>query len=70
MATYKEITARVVKTDGFTPKSCWIAHVLSEHGLTKWQAYNRKSRTTRKYPCPPGRKRIAIETALRHNRMI
>jgi hypothetical protein len=65
MATYREIQDYVRKHDGFAPKSCWIAHVMSDHGLTTRQAPNRINVTERKHPCPET-KRPAIMTALRH----
>lgn len=65
MATYKQITQQVQKTDGFAPKSCWIADVLSSHGLTKRIASNRNDPRKRQHSCPPD-KRPAIESALRH----
>lgn len=69
MATYKEIANKVKDMENFTPKSCWIAHVLSDHGLTKRPAHNRSSPTKRKHPCPHN-KRLAIENALRCLKMI
>lgn len=63
MATYREIQQIVRETKGFTPKSCWIAHVLSDNGLTKRQAPNRMDPTERVHPCPP-QKREAIEQVL------
>jgi hypothetical protein len=41
MATYREIQAWVKKQHGFVPKTCWIAHVMSEHNLITRQASNR-----------------------------
>jgi hypothetical protein len=69
MATYKEIQEDVRSNAGFTPKSCWIAHVLSDYGLTKRQAYNRLDSFKRKYPCPDN-KRDSIVKALRRFKMI
>ena len=69
MATYKEIQTQVRERNGFVPKSCWIAHVLSDHGRTGKPSPNRISPTDRKHPCPAN-KRPAIEEALRHFRMI
>ncbi|NEW95007.1 hypothetical protein DY468_23955 [Rhodopseudomonas sp. BR0M22] len=69
MATYKEIAEYVRRTSGFAAKPCWIADLLSEHGLTKRMAHNREDPRTRKHPCPSA-KRTAIEAALRHFRMI
>ena len=64
-----EIIDRVKSERGFSPKSCWIAHVLSDHGLTKRAAHNRDDPNLRAHPCPV-LKRPAIEAALRHFAMI
>jgi len=64
MPTYKQIQEHVRRTRGFVPKTCWIAHVLAEHGLTKRQAINRLNPERREHPCPEHR-RSDIETALR-----
>jgi hypothetical protein len=69
MATYKEIQARVKQHGGFVPKTCWIADVKSQYGLTTRQAPNRFSPVSREQPCPPER-RAAIERALSHFGMI
>jgi hypothetical protein len=45
------------------PKSCWIAHVLADHGFTTRISPNRHDPASRVHPCPP-KKREAIETAL------
>ena len=68
MATYKEIQARVKKQNGFVPKTCWIAHVLSDHKLTTRQAANRIQRGVRSQPCPDD-KRPAMIAALKHFKM-
>lgn len=64
MPTYREIQCHVKQRSGFVAKTCWIAHVLSDHGLTKRQAPNRADPTSRVHPCPAA-KRAAIEEALR-----
>lgn len=64
MATYKEIQQAVKEAHGFVPKTCWIAHILSDHGLTKRQSPNRIDTTSRKYPCP-AEKRQAIEQTMK-----
>jgi hypothetical protein len=69
MATYREIAEYVRTNGGFGPKACWIAHVLSDHGLTKRKASNRINPKVRANPCPPS-KRDAIETALKYFSMI
>lgn len=65
MATYKDIQAHVRSVNGFVPKTCWIAHVMADHGLTRRQAANRHDHLVRTHPCPLD-KRPAIEAALRH----
>jgi hypothetical protein len=69
LATYKEIQLAVKEQYGFTPKTCWIAHVLSIHGLTTRQAPNRISASKPKHLCPDD-KRAAIEAVLRGFKMI
>jgi hypothetical protein len=69
MATYKEISSRVAQTDGFVPKTCWIAHVMADNHLTKRAAPNRIDPNTRQQPCPRERW-TAIENALRYFGMI
>ena len=69
MATYREIQNWVRSQNGFVPKTCWIAHVLADFGLTARRASNRIDPTNRKYPCPDGR-RDSIVAALRYFKMI
>jgi hypothetical protein len=69
MATYLQIQNRVRKEKGFVPKSCWIAHVKSDYGLTKRIAPNRIDTSARKHPCP-GDKRKPIVNALKYFQMI
>ena len=70
MPTYQQIQEYVREKDEFVPKTCWIAHVMSDHGLTKRVSPNRIDPNSRKYPCSDGPKRNAIERALRHFKMI
>jgi hypothetical protein len=69
MATYNEIAKHVRTYGGFSPKTCWIAYVLSDHGLIKRTASNRINPGAREKPCPPS-KRDAIEAALKYFSMI
>jgi hypothetical protein len=69
MATYRQIQDRVKATAGYVPKTCWIADVKAQHGLTTRQAPNRFSATSREHPCPLERK-ASIEAAMRHFDMI
>ena len=63
MATYKQIQNEVKLNSHFTPKTCWIAHVLSDLGQTKRTAPNRIDPSSRVHPCPP-EKRAAILRAI------
>ncbi len=69
MATYREIQDWVRVKSGFVPKTCWIAHVKSDLGLTMRPSTNRYDHPTRVNPCP-GDRRLAIEAALRHFNMV
>lgn len=69
MATYKEIQDYVRARAGWVPKSCWIAHVLSDYGRTRTVAPNRRDGRKRLYPCPDV-KRPAIVSALEHFGMV
>ncbi len=68
MATYRQIQERVRSQAGWTPKTCWVAHVKSELGLPMRDAPNRVG-AERLVPCPAN-KRPAIIAALRHFGMI
>jgi hypothetical protein len=65
MATYRQIQNWVKRREGFVPKTCWIAHILAEHGRTHRMAANRIDPSMRQNPCPQS-KRPSIEAALRH----
>ena len=69
MATYRQIQNRVKAAAGYVPKTCWIADIKAQHGLTARKAPNRFSPTSREYPCPPNKKG-SIEAAMRHFGMI
>ncbi len=64
MATYKEIQQAVKKKYGFVPETCWIAHILSDYGLTTRKAPNRIHPNRRAVPCPE-EKRKPIENVMR-----
>jgi hypothetical protein len=70
MPTYKEIQLKVKQDAGFLPKTCWIAHVLSDHGKTRGPAHNRKSKSKRVCPCDDPTRYAAIKEALSALRMI
>ena len=69
MATYSQIQTWVTKQYGFTPETCWIAHMKELEGLKPRRAANRLSPTVRQKPCPVER-RPAIKAALKHFGMI
>jgi hypothetical protein len=62
MVTYRKIQEYVMANFGFVPKTCWIAHVLSDYGMTHGAAPNRIDANRRKVPCP-SEKRGPIEMA-------
>jgi hypothetical protein len=66
--TYRAIQECVKRKAGFTPKTCWIAHVKELNGLPLKSAPNRQASEVRQYPCPPD-KRGSIEDCLRHFKM-
>ena len=68
MATHLDIQTYVAKKYGWTPKSCWIAHVKEISGIIVDPAPNRKGKE-RANPCPLS-KLPAIQEALRNYRMI
>ena len=53
MATYKEIQGYVKETYGFSPKTCWIAHMKELCSIPVKNAPNRISPSHREKPCPP-----------------
>lgn len=61
MLTYSEIQEMVKSRYGFVPKSCWIAHLKSEHGLTRGVASNRIDPNEHKHPCPEHHRRTLTE---------
>lgn len=69
MATYKEIQEYIKMRHGYVAKTCWIAHVKSELGISTRVAINRKDSDKRVYPCPAD-KHEDIVAALRHFNMI
>lgn len=63
MPTYIEIADRVRSLGGGYVKTCWIAHVKSDFGLTRGTAPNRHHPLRRTHVCPP-QKRAWIAFAL------
>ena len=64
-STYEKIRESVIRWDGFSPKDCWIADVLSEHGLTTRIAYNRLDPSMRANPCPRNKRKSIIDALYR-----
>lgn len=56
MPSYREIQEETKARFGFTPKTCWIADIKAEHGLTRGPAPNRIDWGARKHPCPAHRR--------------
>lgn len=69
MATYKNIQEYIKLKHGYTPKSCWIAHMKEVHGLNPKIANNRFSPNSRTNPCPLKRQED-IKEAFQHFSMI
>jgi len=55
MATYKQIQDNVRSSHGFKAQTCWIAHVLSDYGLTTRVAHNRKTPMSARNPVQKAR---------------
>lgn len=64
-ARYKDIQDWILRNEGYTVKSCWVAHVKEMCGVPMRQAPNRISSKRRSQPCPSN-KVLAIKRALRH----
>ena len=69
MATYKQITEYVKNEYGYTPKSCWIAHMKEVSGLNPKVSPRRYSVNSRVHPCPQHKQNDLIET-FKHFNMI
>jgi hypothetical protein len=69
MTTYREVQNRVREQYGFVPKTCWIAHILSDHNSLTRRAVSLMNVGVRRYPCPDD-KRPPIETVLREFHML
>lgn len=69
MATYKQIQFFLKEKYLPTFKSCWIAHVKCDFGLTRGKSPNRKDPDTRMHSCSD-KYRDHIIDALRHFGMI
>ena len=69
MATYKEIQKYTKEKYNLSVKSCWIADIKNEYGLTTRQAPNRINESIRTNPCPSNKRGMVID-ALEHYGMI
>ncbi len=69
MTTYKQIQTYVKNTYGYTPKSCWIAHMKEECGLNPKVSHRRYSVETRVHPCPDVKQKD-LKEAFKHFKMI
>ena len=65
MTKYEDIQAYVKREYGFTPQTCWIAHMKEICGIPVRPAHNRRSAASREKPCPP-EKMEAIRSAFIH----
>jgi hypothetical protein len=59
--TYKDIQENYQKLYGSSVKSCWIADVKRELGLTTRFAYNRINTESPMHPCPNGLVKTRLE---------
>ena len=69
MASYKEIQEYIKKKHGYVAKTCWIAHIKSEFGISTRVAVNRKDFEKRVYPCPKDKQQDIVD-ALKYFNMI
>ena len=69
MATYKEIQSYVKEVNGYSAKSCWIAHMKEVCGLNPKMSARRYSKTERVHPCPEN-KQNDIKEAFKYFNMI
>jgi hypothetical protein len=67
--THPKIANQVLAVGGGCVKTCWIADVEAQFGLTRGPAANRLDRESRANPCPD-RKRPSIVRVLRDLGMI
>ena len=65
--TYKVIQKLYKEEFGRTIKSCWIADVKRQLGLTTRKSYNRLSEDEVKYPCPNGEIKKWLTEVLKKN---
>src|SRR3954447_15626188 len=67
MATYKQIARTASTIAGVTSvKTCWIADVMSDLGLTTRRSHNRIDPNIRTHPCPDSKRAAILEALRRH----
>ena len=69
MTTYKDIQAFIKNENGYTVKTCWIAHMKELHGLKPRVSARRISPDRRVHPCPEN-KQDDILAAFKHFEMV
>lgn len=69
MATYKEIQEYIKQENGYTAKTCWIAHMKELHGLKPKISPRRISVDKRVHPCPES-KQADVLAAFKHFKMV
>ncbi len=62
MATYKAIQNYIKDKYNCSVKTCWIADMKEQCGITTRTAPNRKSEKSRVYPCPDQHKEKILES--------
>ena len=69
MATYKQIHDYIKETNGYSAKTCWIAHMKEVCGLKPRVSPNRRLVESRVHPCPKEKQNDLIN-AFKHFNMI
>ncbi|MDY0138847.1 MAG: hypothetical protein RBR50_04025 [Candidatus Izemoplasmatales bacterium] len=69
MATYKAIQNYIKDKYNCSVKTCWIADMKEQCGISTRKAPNRISESKRVYPCPIDHK-LKIEDAFRYFKML
>jgi hypothetical protein len=64
-STYADIAKEVQRIGGFVPKTCWVAHVKSEFGLTAGIAPSQLNTQRRKHPCRREKRPVIVEAMRR-----
>ncbi len=67
MATYKQIQEYIKDVYGYSPKTCWIAHMKEVCGLQPKVSPNRYSVNERTHPCPVDKQDNIKETFIHFN---